>query len=106
MNGFCVIFITVDKKELGQKIAHALVAEKLAACVNLVDQVSSVYRWKGEIKETEEALLIGKTKVDYLEMINDRLKVLHPYEVFELIALPVVGGNDKYFRWLEKSLGS
>ena len=96
---------TVPDRESALRIARTLVEERLAACVNVVPQVTSVYRWHGQVEENDELLLIIKTveQVD-LDKLEDRLLTLHPYDVPELLLLPVSYGLDKYLDWIEKSV--
>lgn len=88
----------VDRAE---GIARALVEERLAACVNIVPQVTSVYRWKGAIETDREALLVIKTQAALVARLDGRLRELHPYEVYELLALPIAEGHQPYLDWLK-----
>ena len=74
--------------------------ERLAACVNLLPGVRSIYRWEGEVQDDGEVLLIVKTREDALPALTARVVALHPYDVPEVIALPVAGGSDAYLAWL------
>ncbi len=96
---------TAPDRESALRIARTLVDERLAACVNVVSQVTSVYRWHGKTEESDELLLIIKTaeQVD-LEKLKDRLLTLHPYDVPELLLLPVSYGLDKYLDWIARSV--
>jgi periplasmic divalent cation tolerance protein len=86
-------------------LAFTLVEEGLAACVNVIPQVTSVYRWRGAVEESSEVLLVIKTSaaVD-LETLRDRLLTVHPYDVPELLLLPVSYGLDKYIDWIAESV--
>ncbi|UNK43006.1 divalent-cation tolerance protein CutA [Luteimonas sp. S4-F44] len=84
-----------------QRIARALVDAHLAACVNLVPGVTSIYRWQGQVQTDTEVLLVIKTTNDRLEALSERLRALHPYDVPELVALPVVGGLADYLHWVD-----
>ena len=81
-------------------IAAALVDERLAACVNVLPGMRSVYRWQGAVEHATEALLVIKTTDDRIEALGARLQQLHPYELPELIAVEAVGGLDPYLRWV------
>lgn len=81
-------------------IADRLVTDRLAACVNIVPAVQSVYRWEGEINHDEEALLVVKTTADRVAQIDRLLVEIHPYEMFELIALPIEDGAGSYLDWI------
>ncbi|MBC7232992.1 MAG: divalent-cation tolerance protein CutA [Chloroflexi bacterium] len=104
MAGHLVVLITTSSTEEAQKIAHNLVGERLAACVNIVAPVHSVYRWRGEIQTDQEALLIVKTKADILEKLVQRVKQLHSYEVPEIIALPIISGAEDYLHWINEQI--
>jgi periplasmic divalent cation tolerance protein len=95
-----VVLITAGSQEEAEHLAHRLVAEMLAACVNVVPGVTSVYRWEGEIQRDQEWLLIVKTERQILDSLIQRVQVLHSYEVPEIIALPLVGGSEAYLRWI------
>ena len=83
-----------------QTIARALVSDGLAACVNQVAGLRSTYLWKGELRDKTEVLLIAKTTAGRLGELEARLKALHPYELPELLTLPVAGGNERYLDWV------
>jgi periplasmic divalent cation tolerance protein len=87
-----------------ERLARALVAGRLAACVNVVPGARSFYRWKGEIESSEECLLIIKTSRDLFAALSVEMEKLHPYEVPELLALPVVAGAAHYLGWLQSNL--
>ena len=95
---------TVATSEDAERIATALVERGLAACVNVVPGVVSVYRWKGVIHRDEERLLVIKTRGERFEALREALVSLHPYEVPELIAVPVLDGDERYLRWIEESV--
>jgi periplasmic divalent cation tolerance protein len=94
-----VTFCTLPDKAAGEKIARVLVEERLAACVNLVPGLSSIYRWQGKIEKQEECLLIIKTAVPF-ERLRARIKELHPYQAPEIISLPIKDGDSAYLKWL------
>ena len=95
-----VVFSTFPGPEKATEIARALVSEQLAACVNLVPTVRSIYRWEGELLDDEETLAIIKTTAERLDALMSRLLALHPYEVPEAVAMPVTGGSAPYLAWL------
>ncbi len=82
-------------------IARTLVEEKLAACVNVLAGVHSVYRWQGRIEDAAETLLIIKTTTDHYDELEHRLRALHPYDVPEILAVPVARGYPPYVDWLQ-----
>jgi len=95
-----VIFITTPGMQEARRIARALVKERLAACVNIVKSVESVFFWKGKIEEAKEALLIVKTRKARLPALIRRVQSLHSYQVPEIIALTITAGNKEYLKWL------
>lgn len=101
---FVVAFITVGSREEAEKIANKIVEERLAACANIIDDVESVFLWKGNVEKAKEVLLIVKTKVDKIERLVKRVKELHSYEVPEVIWLELKGGLESYLNWIEESL--
>ncbi len=95
-----VALSTAPDAETATRIARALVDEQLAACVNLVPGVRSIYRWAGAVQEDAEVLLVAKTRADRVERLAERLRELHPYDLPELVALPVSGGLPAYLEWV------
>jgi periplasmic divalent cation tolerance protein len=99
-----VVLSTCGSPKDGQRLAHALVEKRLAACVNIIPGVRSVYHWKDAIEEEEEVLLVIKTSRALLAELRTELERLHSYEVPEVIALPVVDGSESYLAWLDREL--
>jgi periplasmic divalent cation tolerance protein len=99
-----VALSTVGSAEDAERIARALVERRLAACVNVVPGVASVYRWKGEICRDQEWLLVVKTRGEKLDALREALVALHPYELPELVALPIEAGHAPYLAWLDESV--
>jgi len=85
-------------------LARAVVEERLAACVNIIPSITSVYRWEGEVHEDGEALLVIKTTAGGLDALQERLTALHSYDVPEVLALPVSGGSKPYADWVREAL--
>ena len=99
-----VVFITTPSVEIGQKIADTLVEEKLAACVNIISPLNSIYLWQGKKQSEEETLLIVKTTQDlFVNKIVPVVQEIHPYDVPEIIALPIVFGSENYLDWIDES---
>ncbi|KNA20922.1 hypothetical protein SOVF_047880 [Spinacia oleracea] len=98
-----VVYVTVPNKEAGKKLAESIVKARLAACVNRVPGIESVYEWKGEIQTDSEELLIIKTRESLLDALTEHVKANHEYEVPEVIAMPIIGGNAPYLEWLKNS---
>lgn len=101
-----VLFNTCDSPEEATRIAHQLVEQRLAACVNIVPGVRSVYRWKGQVEETSELLLIIKSSRELLPKLRAELQRMHSYEVPELVALSIVDGSPAYLEWMDGELKS
>jgi periplasmic divalent cation tolerance protein len=99
-----VVCLVTTPPEQARPIAEALVARALVACVNIVAQVASVYRWNGAVEHDEEALLVIKTTRAALPALDAALAELHPYETFELVALDVAGGSRAYLDWIGESV--
>ena len=97
---FCIVLVTAGKREEAEKIADALVQERLAACCNLLPGVRSIYRWKGEVCRDEETLIVIKTRATLFPALRDRVIALHSYELPEIIRLPIVEGHAPYLDWL------
>jgi periplasmic divalent cation tolerance protein len=95
-----VVLVTAPDLETGARIGRSLVAEGLAACANLVPGVRSIYRWQGELHDDPEVLLIVKTRAPLLDALTARVRALHPYELPEVLALPVAGGSEPYLAWV------
>jgi len=100
---FRVIFSTAPDRDTARKLAHLLVSEHLAACVNLVPGLESIYQWEGKVDSAEEVLLIIKTTASRTQQTLAALADAHPYEVPEGIVLNVEAGLEKYLAWLEAS---
>jgi len=98
-----IILTTVSSREDAERIARTIVSEKLAACVSIVDGVSSVYWWEGRVEEEKELLLIIKTSIDKLLELTRRLREIHPYRVPEILVLPVAAGLPDYLTWVEEA---
>ena len=99
-----LITTTTATREDARNIASRLVEERLAACVQIVEPITSVYTWQGTIEEEQEILLLIKSTQDLVAPIADLLDRIHPYEVPELIATPIVDGSTPYLSWLWESL--
>ena len=104
MTDFVVVYVTVSSAQEGERIARALVDERLAACVNRLGAVSSIYRWEGQVEQSDEQLLIIKTRLECFTAVKQRVSELHSYSVPEIIALPILAGSDAYLRWLNDQL--
>ena len=94
------VYMTTPDREVARRIGRTLVEERLAACVNVLDGMESIYWWEGALEEAREAVLIAKTRGDLLEALTARVKALHPYTCPCVVALPIVGGHAAYLDWL------
>lgn len=102
--GALVVLVTVPSAEKGAEIARALVEERLAACGNVVPGLRSIYRWEGKVQDDAEALLLLKTTRPRFEALRERVRSLHPYQVPEVLALPVEKGHAAYLDWIAASV--
>jgi len=103
MSAISIVMVTVGNGEEALSIARTLVEEKLVACVNMVPRIRSIYRWKGEICDEEEQLLIMKTRSELYSALQNRIRQIHSYEVPEIIAFPVTDGLSDYLNWVVDS---
>jgi periplasmic divalent cation tolerance protein len=99
-----VCLITTPQAD-AHSIAAAVIDKQLAACVNIVPMVQSLYRWEGEVRQDDEALLVVKTTRPAVAQLDELLRTIHPYDTFELIAIDVVSGSDAYLEWIGGSVG-
>lgn len=106
MSNELLVLVTVPAREVGESIAEALVGEQLAACVNIVGPIRSIYRWQGEISRDDELLLLIKTTRARYAALEARILTLHPYEVPEVIALPIEMGSADYLAWIRSVTGA
>ncbi len=97
-----VVWVTVPDHETALSIAHAVVDDKLAACANILPGVTSIYTWQGKKEKSQEELLMIKTRSTLVEAIIAKIKSIHPYEVPEIIAMPIAQGNAAYLQWIEE----
>ena len=101
-----VVITTVTDPEVAENIARTVVEEKLAACANLLGSVVSIFRWKSHVEREVEVMVIMKTTQQGLDNLRRRIVELHPYDVPELIALPVQGGYEPYLQWVRSEVSS
>jgi periplasmic divalent cation tolerance protein len=95
-----VVLVTAPSAEKAAEIARTLVEERLAACGNVIPGIRSIYAWEGKVHDDAEALLVLKAPRKLLQDLCDRVVALHPYEVPEVIGLPIEGGNERYIDWI------
>ena len=102
---YALVYITTSGNEESKKIANTLVEEKLAACVNIVASIESIYLWKGGIEDDNESLLIAKTKVSNIDKIIARVKEIHSYETPAILVIPIIDGSKDYLEYLDSEIG-
>jgi periplasmic divalent cation tolerance protein len=98
-----ISFVTCKDRRQATAIAKALVTEKLAACVNIVPGVASIYAWEGKVEQGREVLLIVKSRSALSKRLAARVKELHSYSVPEVVTIPIASGNPDYLRWVRES---
>ena len=106
MEGFIQVTTTTEKKEDAERIARSLVETRLAACVQIVGPIESIYRWKGRIETTGEWLCLIKSRRDKYGAVEETIRSLHPYEVPEIVAVPFTAGSRDYLGWLRDELSA
>ena len=99
-----VVLSTCGSPEEAERIARALVSKRLAACVNLLPAVRSIYRWKGAVEDAQETLLVIKSSRALFDELRAEIEKLHSYEVAEVVAMPIVDGSEAYLEWLGREL--
>ena len=98
---YILIYITVPTREVGEDIARMLVSGKMAACVNIVPGLTSIYNWRGNVEMDSELLLIIKTRNALFEELSTAVKQIHPYDVPEIIGIPIIAGSNAYLDWID-----
>ena len=101
---YIIVLVTAKGKKEARKISAGLIKAKLAACVNLVDKVDSLFFWAGKIDQAKECLLVVKSRKEKLPKIIKLVRSLHSYEVPEIIAIPIIAGDKPYLRWIDAAL--
>jgi periplasmic divalent cation tolerance protein len=102
--GFVVVLVTASGLEEGNKITSTILEKRLAACVNIVPKISSLFWWQGKIDAADEVLLIIKTRASRVKDIIDAVKSVHSYSVPEVIALPIIEGHSGYLDWIAREV--
>ncbi|ACQ94409.1 CutA1 divalent ion tolerance protein [Tolumonas auensis DSM 9187] len=102
MSDAIVVLCTCPDNTCARALAQTLLNEKLAACVNLIPQVTSLYCWQGKMEESQEVLLVIKSRRTLFGVLQQRIQTLHPYEVPEILAMPVLNGSPAYLQWLQE----
>lgn len=99
-----LVLTTAGSENQARTLAHAMLERKLAACVNIVPRIHSVYRWEGKVEDAEEWLLIIKTTKNAEQQVRTTIQELHSYELPECLAIGVDGGSDEYLQWISASV--
>jgi periplasmic divalent cation tolerance protein len=99
-----IVLSTCDSEEQASRIARRLVEQRVAACVNIVPNVRSVYRWQEKIEDAAEFLLVIKSRRDLFAALRAEIEKIHSYDIPEMIAIPVVDGSRAYLGWLDREL--
>jgi periplasmic divalent cation tolerance protein len=103
--GVRAAFVTAPDPQTAEAMARTLVEERMAACVNVIPGLISVYRWKGDVQRENEALMIVKTTQARAAELRDRIVQLHPYDVPEVVVLNVAAGHEAYLAWVREAVG-
>lgn len=103
-NRYIQVFTTVPKRSDAELIARILMEKKLSACTQIFGPVTSIYKWKGQTKKSKEWMCILKTRKDKYKMLERVVKEIHPYELPEIIAVPIITGSQDYFDWMKGEL--
>jgi periplasmic divalent cation tolerance protein len=106
MDSAIVVLLTAANGEEAARLADMLVASRLAACVQILPEIESVYRWQGKVERQAEVLLIAKTLQSKFSELEREVRALHSYDTPEIIAVPIVEGSEAYLRWLDDSIHS
>ncbi|MGE0668194.1 MAG: divalent-cation tolerance protein CutA [Sphingomonadales bacterium] len=105
MSGYISVYMTASSAEEAEAIAKTLVAERLAACVNILGGIRSVYRWNGAVQNDAEVALVAKTRAALFDALSARVKTLHSYEVPCIVAWPIAAGDAGYLAWIGQETG-
>lgn len=104
IEGPCIVLCTVPDPATGEALGRQLVENGLAACVNLLPGLTSIYRWRGRLEQSSETLLLIKTRGDRFDDLSASLRRLHPYELPEIVAVPITAGLPAYLDWINQQL--
>lgn len=97
-----IVYMTTKDKQEAEKIGQALIESKLAACVNIVDGMQSMFWWQGQVEKDEETVLLAKTKVGLVTKLTQKVKSIHSYDCPCVLAMPVIDGNPEFLQWIQE----
>lgn len=97
----CMVYITTSSHEEAEIIGRNLVSKKLAACVNIIGNMKSIYHWEGKIETAEEVVIIAKTIKALVQELIENVKTLHSYECPCIVAIPIIDGNENFLKWIQ-----
>ncbi|MGD2127023.1 MAG: divalent-cation tolerance protein CutA [Desulfobacteraceae bacterium] len=106
MTEYIQVFVTIDEKDIAEKIASEVLEKRLAACVQVIGPITSRYWWEEKIETSEEWLCLMKSRKALYQGLEKTVKSIHPYDVAEILAVPVAMGSQEYLAWLDKAVGS
>ena len=101
-----LIYCTTNSEANAREIGKKLIEERLVACINIVKGMQSIYRWEDTIHEDTETVFIAKTREELVDMVTERIKILHPYSCPCIVALPITGGNSDFLNWIYEETGN
>jgi len=99
-----ILMTTFPDLEQAKQVAKTIVTNKLAACINILPKMTSIYQWQGNLEEGEELMLVIKTEVDCIDKLQKTILEMHPYELPEIVVVPIVGGHTPYLDWIGESV--
>ena len=103
MTNYIIILCNTNSKDSAETIATYLIKENPAACVNIIPKITSIYKWQNKIETDEEFLMLIKTKKELFNDVKDKINILHPYEVPEIISINISDGNKEYLNWIQSN---
>ncbi len=101
---FIQVSTTVSKRSDAERIAKVLLNKKLSACTQIIGPITSIYKWKGKMEKSKEWLCLTKSKISHYKKIEKIIKEIHPYELPEIIAVPIIEGSNEYLNWIKKQI--
>jgi len=101
---YCVVFCTCPDQASAESIADMLVKNRLAACVNILPGITSIYQWQGKLEKSQELLLIVKSRSSVFDAVKNAILKLHPYELPEIISIPLLNGFSNYLSWIDDNI--